>query len=41
VTCVVKEFFDGGDSLGALSVSWVLDDQWVVGDNDLDWVTPV
>jgi hypothetical protein len=25
---------------GALSVSWVLDDP-VVGDNDLDWVTPV
>jgi len=27
--------------LGALSVNWVLDERDVVGDNNLDWMTPV
>jgi hypothetical protein len=43
VSCVggvVKRALFAG-RLGALSVSWVLDDRCVVGDDDLDWVTPV
>ena len=29
-----------GTAVGAPSVSWVRDDRGVVGDNNLDWVTP-
>jgi hypothetical protein len=29
-----------GRRLGALSVNWVLDEADLVGDNNLDWMTP-
>jgi hypothetical protein len=40
VSAMAPRYVPVGGGVGAPSVTWVLDDD-VVGDNNLDWVTPV